>query len=113
MDKSKPILKLEKIVIDALMCRGMQRGEAESCVARLESLSDEIAEYKASRIGDGIKVSGCVIVAETHMAYLMQIGEHEVWIPKSQIRPKPQFHVSDDPVTIIIPQWLARAKDLV
>jgi len=39
--KSKPIQKLEQVVIEALESRGFSRGEAQSAVERLESLADK------------------------------------------------------------------------
>ena len=41
MEKSKPIQKLEQVVIEALVSRGMSKGEAAAAIARLESLSDK------------------------------------------------------------------------
>ena len=58
-----------------------------------------------------IDIDGQVIgangeVVETDMAKLIDFGEHEVWIPESQI-----YELFED--SIIISEWLAKEKGLI
>ena len=58
-----------------------------------------------------IDIDGQVIGAngeavETDMAKLIDFGEHEVWIPESQI-----YELFED--SIIISEWLAEEKGLI
>lgn len=48
---------------------------------------------------------------ETDFAYLLNDGENDFWIPKSQVIEK--VHVSDDDYEFEIPEWLAIEKEVV
>lgn len=46
------------------------------------------------------------VVRETDLARLYQIGDVQVWLPKSQV-------VETEPFVIEIPHWLAYEKGLI
>jgi hypothetical protein len=52
------------------------------------------------------------ILRETDAAFLVQIGEDEVWLPKSQIDGADGYEVGDCDLTISVTEWLARQKGL-
>lgn len=56
------------------------------------------------------------IIAETEEAYLLENGDHEVWIPKSQVFDR-EFQSLDakdhEIVNLEISEWLAIEKGLV
>ncbi len=51
------------------------------------------------------------IKRETEKAYLVNDGETETWIPKSQI--DEEMEVNGGAVVLAIPGWLAEEKELV
>ena len=48
------------------------------------------------------------IIEETELALLIDFGEHEVWIPKSQI-----VEIDETSKSIIMYEWLAKKKGLI
>ena len=65
---------------------------------------NEVVEFEVTRL-----------IKETEQAWLLEIDDNDVWIPKSLMK-----EGSDDldidierTYTIVIPQWLAEQKELV
>lgn len=50
-------------------------------------------------------------IRETDAAYLLADGACEVWIPKSQI--EEEETMPNGLLRIVIPEWLANAKELI
>ena len=57
-----------------------------------------------------VEVDFDVLIHETSGAYLLLICDSQVWIPKSQVH---ELFEDGDGKTVIIPEWLATAKDLI
>ena len=57
----------------------------------------------------------CTFVHHTDKAVLINDGDREVWIPKSQISVLEDWYDLEpgDPLTIEIPEWLAEDKELI
>ena len=55
-----------------------------------------------------VEVSFDILVHTTKDAYLLQIGEKNVWFPKSQAT----INMSMNNNTVLIPKWLADQKEL-
>lgn len=58
-----------------------------------------------------------IFVRQTLLAILINTGEAEIWLPKAEIALSPAHHTCDprpgEPVTITVPDWLAREKGLI
>ena len=54
-----------------------------------------------------------ILKAETEKAILFDNGDVQAWIPRSQIESIHHDSANFLSVTIIIPEWLAEAKDLI
>jgi len=132
MEKSGPILKLEKVVIEALKSRGFSQGEAETAVTRLESLADkpqteqpkaqreyqqqsdtgEYGEWKGfkwqrnSSYGKYKVVSNVVCTVETPDAIFIKVAGKGAWIPKSQLARDSQVKHKGDAGDLKITEWL-------
>jgi len=126
--KSKPIQKLEQVVIEALESRGFSRGEAQSAVERLESLADKLVsdnkhfdadghmrkqEYQREYYGDFKStwgqyktVSHVVCTVETADAIFVKVAGKGVWIPKSQMARDSQVRHRGDVGDLKITEWL-------
>ncbi len=50
------------------------------------------------------------LIAQTHSALLISDGDIEVWLPKSQIEYSEGL---DDTVELVIPELLAKEKELI
>lgn len=61
---------------------------------------------------EGVAIEGCTVVAETELAYLLEIEGVEVWIPKSQIFYQDVYERGETG-TFTIPEWLAEAKEIL
>lgn len=59
-----------------------------------------------------ITFEDCECKAETTMAILVDLGSHEVWIPKSQISDDSEVWRKDDTGKLIITEWIAKKKGL-
>ncbi len=51
------------------------------------------------------------IIWETELAYLVNDGDTEDWLPKSQVRDKE--HLRDDFYALLIPEWFATEKGFI
>jgi hypothetical protein len=49
------------------------------------------------------------VIAETDMAILINDGMGEIWLPKSQLDDWPEVYSTGE---IVMPEWLAKEKDL-
>ncbi len=54
----------------------------------------------------------CEIRRVTDKAVLIHDGTREAWIPRSQIEDPEEFKIGEH-VEILIPEWLAKDKDLI
>lgn len=61
---------------------------------------------------DTVEIRG-TILAETPDAYLLDDGDIEVWIPKSQIDNLDDDWEIEDTIEMEIPEWLAEQKGLI
>ena len=59
-----------------------------------------------------VHVSVSKVVRETDKAFLLQIGEEEHWIPKSQMSDADDYATGDTDVTISVSEWIANAKGI-
>lgn len=55
-----------------------------------------------------VEISFDILVHTTEKAYLLQIGEENLWFPKSQVT----LNMSMNNNTVLIPKWLADEKGL-
>lgn len=51
-------------------------------------------------------------IRETSAAILVEIGEEEVWIPKSQIDDDSEVYKDGDEGTLVITAWIAKQKGI-
>jgi hypothetical protein len=107
---SKPIIKLERIVVDALVSRGMTEGEAASAIERLKSAGQRTQTDSPRQATPKRDVTfTCNVVRRSDLAFLLRINGEDVWLPMSQLKP------GSDPYggSVTIPGWLAAKKGLV
>lgn len=64
----------------------------------------------SSKNDDWIEVTA-ELVHETPKAFLICEGDENIWIPKSQIMDG--WKISSGLITFDIPEWLARAKEMI
>ena len=63
---------------------------------------------------DRLPVEFCgEIKHETDMAYLVNDGTNDVWIPKSQVEEMERVKPDADDYIFIIPEWLAIEKEII
>ena len=48
-------------------------------------------------------------IRETEKAVLIDDGDNEIWLPKSQI----DYAINDSTIALVLPEWLAVDKGLV
>lgn len=55
-----------------------------------------------------------IVIYETEDALLVDFESKEIWIPKSQIHNDSEiFSIEDGEGVLIIPEWLAKEKDML
>lgn len=59
-----------------------------------------------------VEVTGTVKYQTDH-AILLDDGDREVWLPKSQIEDPEEFENGEHYDAILVPQWLAKDKGLI
>ncbi len=62
--------------------------------------------------GNWVHVDVNEILRATDAALLCQIGDVEVWLPRSQISEGEQYEAGDTDVTLSVSEWIAREKGL-
>jgi hypothetical protein len=64
-----------------------------------------ISAMRRQSDGDEMRAFQCEFLAETERAWLLSIGDEEIWLPKSQC----EFEGEDQ---VLVPLWLARKRSL-
>jgi hypothetical protein len=111
---SSPVEKLKQVTIEALMSRGMTRGEATTAVDKLANAKGAGGE-KPRTYSNGFSaftrpektftITNFEELNETANARLFLINDEEIWLPKSQI-------VSYAPGKLVVTLWIAKKKGL-
>lgn len=111
-----PAAKLRQVAIEALMARGMTRGEATVAIDKLANIGggEQQKQQTQNRAytkrqytdwGKTFRVANFTQLNETENAYLFEIGDEEIWLPKSQI-------VEYNGSSLVITLWIAKKKGL-
>jgi predicted RNA-binding protein (virulence factor B family) len=61
---------------------------------------------------DEVEIFG-EVKAVTDLAILLDDGDHEVWLPLSQIESETDDYEKGDEIIVFIPEWLAEEKELI
>lgn len=51
-----------------------------------------------------------IVIIETDRAILVDVGDDEQWIPKSQIHDDSEVYESGNAGTLIVSEWIAKQK---
>ncbi len=115
---NSPQAKLRQVAIDALVARGMTKGEATTAIDKLANIGGNGTggerppfQQQSTRSkgfsdwGKTFRVANFQQLNETENAFLFEINEQEIWLPKSQIS---EYNGS----TLIITLWIAKKKGL-
>jgi hypothetical protein len=82
INKPNPIIKLEEIVREALVMRGMSHGEASAAIEGLERFGQRLY---STPVSEGISFHCKVVYLETKTHFGMFINSETFNVPKSQI----------------------------
>lgn len=112
---SSPLSKLEKIVYDALIARGMSDGEANVTIRKLKNSNQfpQKADIEVSADGRLVALSPCIAVGFTGKALCVEWRGQTMWIPFNQIDAMSEVHKKDDCGILVITKWIAEKKGLV
>jgi len=117
VEKSGPIHKLEKVIVDALMTRGMTEGEAMAALHRVEEWAVKAFNNHGTEpeiLQEKVTFYDVDILHTTDLALLCRIEGENVWIPFSQlIREENEIWEKGDTGTLVITQWIAEQKNLI
>lgn len=64
-------------------------------------------------MADWVYVQVDEILHETDKAFLVRIGDEEIWLPYSQIEDYEDYEAGDQDVEIAITEWIAEKHDLL
>jgi hypothetical protein len=113
-----PLQRLEQVVVDALIARGMSEGEAKNMVDRLKNSA--VSKFNG---GDEIEVNGNLVALnpvtfERRLpnSILVTFQNAERIIPLSQVDVRSEIHAksrSGDIGIMIITKWIAEKKGIV
>jgi hypothetical protein len=62
---------------------------------------------------DLVTIDDVEVIAETGKALLIFDGEHQEWVPRSQIGRASEVQEKGDKGSILIPEWLAKEKGFI
>lgn len=114
---SAPLNKVEKIVHDALMARGMTTNEAKVVISKLKNASSfkGQADIELSNDGRFVALSPviCLAVSPKSGALLCEWRGQPYWFPKGQVDDSSEVKKKDDTGILIISRWIAEKKGLV
>jgi len=113
---NSPQAKLRQVAIDALVARGMTRGEATTAIDKLANIvgngtggerpfQSPPKNKRFSDWGKTFRIEHFEELHESENAYLFKIDDREIWMPKSQIS-------EYDGSTLIVTVWIAKKKGL-
>jgi hypothetical protein len=64
-------------------------------------------------MSEPVRIEGAVCKAQTTRAILVEIDEHEIWIPQSQVHEDSEVYHKGDQGTLVISEWIATQKGLI
>lgn len=92
--------------------RPRRKGPEES--GRAEARRKSPAPRKSNRKEDTwVEIEVEDVDAETEAAILVDLGDEDMWIPKSQISPDSDVQKKGDEGTLLITEWIAKEKGLI
>jgi len=108
--------KLEQVVIDALMARGMSENEAKISIQKIKNSGQfkGDADLELSDDGQLVAISDATVIAIGPKSYRVSFGSNSMWVPRSQVHATSEIDRDNakygDHGILVISRWIAGEK---
>jgi hypothetical protein len=61
----------------------------------------------------GVSIGACEVIAETDRAILADLGDEELWVPKSQLHDDSEVWKKDQEGELVVSRWFAAKLGMI